>query len=208
MFGFLYNDAEWVPPPQQPLINRYLVGDVEDFFNPVLTGAKCFNVFDDFEPEYSAFPQQAAFFWHNTAEEERSALFPVVIPPVVPVMDWTEVGADQLWVNVAYGLPLAAFAEDEDDDATYGWFLNPFIPPPPVICPNFPNTDPDATESFFADASGRPIAVLLCRICHSSLPLLVRGDFAIWCQTCCAFVSREDTVMATTLAPKFFRGVF
>jgi hypothetical protein len=85
-----------------------------------------------------------------------------------------------------------------------------FEPPPPPVCAGMPLGDGtgNATDSVFRDNAGNPIAVLLCRICQSGKPLLVRGDFAIWCQDCCRFVSREDTVMSTTRAPKFFRGVF
>jgi hypothetical protein len=93
--------------------------------------------------------------------------------------------------------------------AVYPILPQPFVPGPPPICPNMPlGFDADTTDSIFVDRAGRPIAVLMCRRCMSGLPLLVRGDFAIWCQTCCAFVSYEDTVMQTTRSPKFFRGTF
>jgi hypothetical protein len=202
MFGYLYSDEEQFPLPPQLLA----FGDVEEFWNPVLVSS--LNFFDDFEADAHALPQFPPLTQALQGEEEMPARFPPFNPPVVPIFDMTDEVSPQKFIAVAYGLGLASYSEDEDDDATYGWFLNPFIPPPPVICPNFPGGDPDATMSSFVDASGRPIAVLLCRICQSNLPLLVRGDFAIWCQTCCKFVSREDTVMATTKAPKFFRGVF
>jgi hypothetical protein len=96
------------------------------------------------------------------------------------------------------------------NEAVQPIFPPAFVPPPPPVCAGMPLGDGtgNATDSVFRDNAGNPIAVLLCLTCNSGLPLLVRGDFAIWCQTCCAFVSREQTVMSTTRAPKYFRGVF
>lgn len=85
----------------------------------------------------------------------------------------------------------------------------PFVPPPPVprVCTPPPGFDADTSVSYFRNASG-PVAVLFCRICQSTKPLLVRGDYAIWCTDCCSFVSKQDTVMGTLRAPGTFKNVF
>jgi hypothetical protein len=87
--------------------------------------------------------------------------------------------------------------------------LQPFIPPPPQLCPLPPcGPDADTCISTFSNFNGGPILALLCRTCMSGLPLVVRGDYAIWCQTCCAFVSKDTTYMGTVRAPGQFRGRF
>ena len=86
--------------------------------------------------------------------------------------------------------------------------LFPFVPPPVVPCVMPPGFDKDTNISTFSSFKNGPIQVLLCRICNSGRPLLVRGDYAIWCQDCCAFVSKQDTVMGTVRAPGQFRGRF
>src|SRR5258706_607334 len=86
--------------------------------------------------------------------------------------------------------------------------LAPFFPPPPIFCP-LPPTGPDSdiNMSVFGGA-GRPLQVLFCRICNSGKPLVVRADYAIWCQDCCAFVSKADTYMGTVRAPGQLKGIF
>jgi hypothetical protein len=86
--------------------------------------------------------------------------------------------------------------------------LVPFIPPPPVFCPLPPSgPDADTSISIFGGAA-HPTLALFCRICNSGKPLVVRGDYAIWCQDCCAFVSKADTYMGTIRAPGQFKSIF
>lgn len=87
--------------------------------------------------------------------------------------------------------------------------LVPFIPPPPAFCPLPPTgPDKDIRMSNFNTSAGGPILALFCRICNSGKPLVVRADYAIWCQDCCAFVSKQDTYMGTTRAPGAFKNRF
>jgi hypothetical protein len=87
--------------------------------------------------------------------------------------------------------------------------LVPFIPPPPPFCPLPPaGPDADISISTFSNFKGGPVLALFCRICMSKNPLVVRGDYAIWCQDCCAFVSKQDTYMGTTQAPGQFKARF
>jgi hypothetical protein len=86
--------------------------------------------------------------------------------------------------------------------------LVPFVPPPPVPCVMPSGFDKDTTISTFSNFKNGPVLALFCRICSSGKPLLVRGDYAIWCQDCCAFVSKQDTFMGTVRAPGQFRGRF
>jgi hypothetical protein len=87
--------------------------------------------------------------------------------------------------------------------------LVPFVPPAPCFMPLPPcGPDVDTCISTFSGFKNGPILTLFCRICMSGRPLVVRGDYAIWCQDCCAFVSKQDTYMGTVRAPGSFRGVF
>lgn len=93
------------------------------------------------------------------------------------------------------------------EDQTGGWFIIPPVPPPP-FCP-LPPLGPDADTSISVfGGRQQPILALFCRICKSGKPLVVRADYAIWCQDCCAFVSKQDTYMGTVRAPGQFRGTF
>lgn len=85
--------------------------------------------------------------------------------------------------------------------------LEPFVPPPPPA-PCLPPAGPDGDVHYSYFGGLHPTAVLLCRICNSGRPLLIRGDYAIWCQDCCAFVTKSDTYMGTVRAPGRFKGVF
>lgn len=88
--------------------------------------------------------------------------------------------------------------------------LSPAPPPPPPCFMPLPPGGPDAdiNISVFSNFKGGPILALFCRLCSSGKPLVVRGDYAIWCQDCCAFVSKQDTYMGTVQSPGQFRNRF
>lgn len=90
-----------------------------------------------------------------------------------------------------------------------GTLTPPPPPPPPCFMPLPPGgPDGDINISVFSNFKGGPTLALFCRICGSPNPLVIRGDYAIWCQDCCAFVSRQDTYMGTVRAPGQFRAKF
>jgi hypothetical protein len=127
-------------------------------------------------------------------------------PPqqILPTLAWDEIE----WQRYADWLYTSSQVHEGDEDQTFGWFLNPFIPPPPPFCPLPPSgPDSDISLSIFGGAAN-PTLALFCRICRSGRPLVVRADYAIWCQDCCAFVSKQDTYMGTVQAPGVFRSVF
>jgi hypothetical protein len=128
----------------------------------------------------------------NTGQDEDFWNY-FVTPSVAPV-------PDQMLLRYPY-LP--------DVEEIPAGSLVPFIPPPPQLCPLPPcGPDPDICISIFQNKGGGPVLALFCRTCMSGLPLVVRGDYAIWCQTCCAFVSKDTTYMGTTQAPGQFKARF
>lgn len=171
------------------------------------------------------FPQAAAILIGNVAswfqEWQPQWQRPTPIPALANVQSHVEPLLHQPFVAVSVvGLPWWQqevmqqwMANQLDWLKTYSGSVSnvlpiPFIapPPPPKVCPPPTGPDGDITLSYFGGA--RPLAVLFCRICQSGKPLLVRGDYAIWCQDCCAFVSKADTVMMTVRAPGQLKGIF
>ena len=129
----------------------------------------------------------------NTGEDEDlwSQFVAPSVPPVPPSM----------FLRFPY-LP-------EPEEIPAGTLAPPVPPLPPPFCP-LPPTGPDADTSMstFSNFKGGPVLALFCRICNSGKPLVVRADYAIWCQDCCAFISKQDTYMGTVRAPGQFKGVF
>lgn len=113
---------------------------------------------------------------------------------------WVAPVVDSLRISFPY-LP-------EPEEIPAGSLVPPQPPPPPPFCPLPPlGPDGDTSISVFGGRN-QPTLALFCRICNSGKPLVVRADYAIWCQDCCAFVSKQDTYMGTTRAPGPFKGVF
>lgn len=101
------------------------------------------------------------------------------------------------------------FPYEPDPEEIPAGSLVPFVPPPPPFCP-LPPTGPDRdiAMSNFSNFGGGPVLALFCRICMCGVPLVVRADYALWCSTCCCFVSKQDTYMGTTQAPGQFKARF
>lgn len=113
------------------------------------------------------------------------------------------------WVAPVPDAMLLRFPYLPDPEEIPAGSLVPFVPPPPPFCPLPPcGPDADTCISIFQNKGGGPVLALFCRTCMSGLPLVVRGDYAIWCQTCCSFVSKDTTYMGTVRAPGQFRGRF
>jgi hypothetical protein len=102
-----------------------------------------------------------------------------------------------------YNQPFGLLGQQEDDTPV----LVPFVPPPPPFCP-LPPKGPDGDVSISIFGGNQPTLALFCRICNSGKPLVVRADYAIWCQDCCAFVSKQDTYQGTVRGPGQFRSIF
>ena len=179
-------------------------------------------------PDSLVYPQQWAFdefestgglrttidedFWINPVQPivwygQPLPIFDEVIETFVPTFQpdedlWQQLVAPVVAQNI-YNQPYALLGHQEDDTPV----LAPFVPPPVVPCLPPGGADGDISINYFG-GNKNPTQVLLCRICNSGKPLLVRGDYAIWCQDCCAFVSKQDTVMMTVSAPGQFKAIF
>lgn len=116
---------------------------------------------------------------------------------------WVPAVPAGLALNLPYG---SGFSLTDPEEIPAGSLFTP-TPPPVVPCTPPFGFDADTSITYFG-GDKNPTQVLLCRVCNSGKPLLVRGDYAIWCQDCCSFVSKADTVMGTARAPSAFRARF
>lgn len=136
-----------------------------------------------------------------------------IVPQSTAVVDedfWSGFGQpfvppvpQSFYIDLPYGAGFGLLTDPEEIPA--GSLFTP-IPPPVVPCTPPAGFDKDTTVTYFGGKN--PTQALFCRVCQSGKPLLVRGDYAIWCQDCCSFVSKADTVMGTVRAPGAFRGRF
>lgn len=142
------------------------------------------------QPSVFVFDEQPGFIPNTDRDEDFWNLLVAPIPATN-------------YISLPYG---SGFSLNDPEEIPAG---NLFVPIPPPVVPCTPPTgfDKDTAITYFG-GNKNPTQVLLCRICNSGKPLLVRGDYAIWCQDCCAFVSKQDTVMGTIRAPGTFRGRF
>jgi hypothetical protein len=127
-------------------------------------------------------------FVQNFAQDEDFWQQPVVAPVVAS--------------NI-YNQPFSLLGQQEDD-------VPVLVTPPPIVVPfcPLPPAGPDADVSISTFGGKQPTLALFCRICNSGKPLVVRADYAIWCQDCCAFVSKQDTYQGTVRGPGQFRSIF
>lgn len=143
-------------------------------------------------------PQPAVFVFDEQIVAQPSSgrdedFWNLLVPPV----------AAANYIALPYG---AGFGFTDPEEIPAGSLFVP-IPPTPVPCILPLGFDADTSISYFGGDKA-PTQALFCRICNSTKPLLVRGDYAIFCQDCCAFVSKQDTFMGTVRAPGVFRGRF
>lgn len=116
---------------------------------------------------------------------------------------WVPPVPDSMHLDLPFGAGFGLLTDPEEIPAG-----SLFTPTPPPIVPCKPPVGFDADTNITYFGGKNPTQALFCRVCNSGKPLLVRGDYAIWCQDCCAFVSKADTVMGTVRAPGAFRGRF
>ena len=169
--------------------------------------------FDEQLPAGSLYTLRDEDFWQNPVA-------PVVWPQVSPFVFDESIQTfvspfqpdEDFWNLLVAPVPpsnyLAPFyalpGEHEDDTPV----LSTPIPPVPPFCPLPPaGPDGDISISVFGGVQ-QPTLALFCRICNSGKPLVVRADYAIWCQDCCAFVSKQDTYQGTVRGPGQFRSIF
>lgn len=174
---------QWPFEQNEPAGSLYAVHD-EDFWQnpvpPVVLPQPSLAFSDD---------DVVATFVQNFTQDEDFWQQPVIAPVVA---------------NNIYNQPFNLLGNQEDDVPVLS---PPPPPPPPPFCP-LPPTGPDADIKMSTFGGSQPTQALFCRICKSGNPLIVRADYAIWCQDCCAFVSKQDTYMGTTQAPGQFKNVF
>lgn len=75
--------------------------------------------------------------------------------------------------------------------------------------PMSPDVNTKMSLFYTGDLNSTPVprATLYCLDCGSNIPLLVRADFALWCQTCGAFVPKQNTTMNLSTV-RGYKGVF
>jgi len=172
---------QWAFEQNEPAGSLYALHDEDYWINPVASVNWTYPILPNLDEVIQTFT--AAFqpdmdFWQQP-----------VVPPVV--------------AQNIYNQPFSLLGQQEDDTPV----LVPFVPPPVPFCP-LPPLGPDADVTISIFGGSQPTLALFCRVCNSGKPLVVRADYAIWCQDCCAFVSKADTYQGTVKGPGQFRSIF